>query len=170
MYGMHDLEDLNAGSTFVGGNSSHHLRLLLPKQNYIKITLVIFLLKHYCLLLRLGSPQLLSGCLTVWLFDWLISISGVYPLGCYQTNFFRATILRSITGSNVIQQCISAAAASRQNYQGIGIMKVVSNYNCYADTQADLRYSQYSSKKCSSSLNAANETVAFLFTGITIHK
>lgn len=107
---------------------------------------------------------------TVWLFDWLISISGVYPLGCYQTNFFRATILRSITGSNVIQQCISAAAASRQNYQGIGIMKVVSNYNCYADTQADLRYSQYSSKKCSSSLNAANETVAFLFTGITIHK
>ena len=48
-------------------------------------------------------------------------------------------------------------------------MKVVSNYNCYADTQADLRYSQYSSKKCSSSLNAANETVAFLFTGITIH-
>ena len=99
----------------------------------------------------------------------MISISGVYPLGCYQTNFFRETILRSITGSNVIQQCISAAAASRQNYQGIGIMKVVSNYNCYGDTQADLRYSQYSSKKCSSSLNAANETVAFLFTGITIH-
>ena len=63
MYGMHDLEELNAGSTFVGGNSSHHLRLLLPKQNYIKITLVIFLLKHYCLLLRLGSPQL--NCLVV---------------------------------------------------------------------------------------------------------
>ena len=63
MYGMHDLEELNAGSTFVGGNSSHHLRLLLPKQNYMKITLVIFLLKHYCLLLRLGSPQL--HCLVV---------------------------------------------------------------------------------------------------------
>ena len=98
----------------------------------------------------------------------MISISGIYPLGCYQTNFFRVTILRSITGSNVIQRCISAAA-SRGNYQGIGIMKVVSNYNCYADTQADLRYSQYSPKKCSSSLNAANETVAFLFTGITIY-
>ena len=65
MYGMHGLKELNAGSTFVGGNSSHHLRLLLPKQNYMEITLVIlfFLLKHYCLLLRLGSPQL--HCLVV---------------------------------------------------------------------------------------------------------
>ena len=51
MYGMHGIEELNAGSTFVGGNFSHHFRLLLPKQNYMKITLVIFLLKHYCLLL-----------------------------------------------------------------------------------------------------------------------
>lgn len=127
--------------------------------------LIIFLLKHSCLLVW----QMAFLSYTVGLFDWLIFISGVYPLGCYQRNFFRTTLLSSITGSNIIQQCISAAAARSTNFQGIGIMKTLSKYNCYADSQADLRYSQYSLKKCSSRLNAANETVAFLFTGITIH-
>lgn len=102
-------------------------------------------------------------------------ISAVYSYGCYKTykgdHILRSTVKANIKGSDVIQQCITAAnKVINKNFQGIGIRNFGSNgYGCYADTQADLRYNKHGpAANCGSEGLGAqntNATAVFLFTG-----
>ena len=97
-----------------------------------------------------------------------MSLTGVNSFGCYRKGIIRSYIA-TLTGPDVIQQCINRVKGRRGNYQGIGITNGSGVYQCYADTGADLQLSRYGpAKTCGPDglgASASNTTAVFLFSG-----
>ena len=105
--------------------------------------------------------------------------TGVYSFGCYQTKrsnrIFRGVLSTSLTGTDVIQQCITRAKrVTSRNYQGIGIRLLRIRfrrryYGCFADENAEQRYTLYGpANNCGSDgvgAPGSNATAVFLFSG-----
>ena len=98
----------------------------------------------------------------------------MYSFGCYQTKgsnpILRELLSSALTGTNVIQRCLSIAKSKRnKNYQGIGVRKFTNSYGCYADENAELRYTLYGpANNCGSEglgTPGSNATAVFLFSG-----